>query len=543
MEQKVTRTERGGPALPADGSAPVPARAWLGLIPLALAAMMDGVDAMVVTVASPTISVEMDTGLSQLQWVTTGYMLAYAATLLAAGKLGDRYGHRRIFLIGMVGFMASSVLVGLSQSIGMLIVWRIVQGICGASLLPAALAILRLTFPEDKLKVAIGVFMGTFALSAAAGPFLGGVVVQYAGWRWAFFINVIVGAIAVLLTLILVRPTPAADADRPLDVPGIGLIAVTLSALVLGINQAAVKGWGGALPVGCFVVAVVFAALFILRERTVREPLVPLRLFRSRAFVAGSLLILVGSGLMFAVWFYLALHLQNVQGATPLRTGVQLLIIPAAGLIFAPLGGVLNQKLGPRPPLIAGLVLLFGGLFGLTRMTIDADFSSIWPYLLMLGASMSFIVPIGTEVVISSARKSEAGVASAIGETMGSLGPALGVTSVGTIISFVISGGLAQRLADAGVPKDLADRVYSDVESVAQGTVPTPPEASPSVAATIVREAHQAFTDGLHTGLWAAMAVLVFVCLPLVLLIRPNATEAAESTTDEAGVRAGASAG
>jgi EmrB/QacA subfamily drug resistance transporter len=531
MVEQVTRSGR------------VSRRTWLSLLPLALAATMNGVDAMVVTVASPTISVEMDTGLSELQWVTTGYLLAYAATLLAAGKLGDRYGHRRIFLIGMVGFMAASVVVGLSQSIGMLIVSRIVQGVCGASLLPSALAILRLTFPEDKLKIAIGVFMGTFALSAAAGPFVGGVVVQYAGWRWAFFINVIVGAFAVLLTTILVRSTPPEDTQRRLDVPGIALAAVTLSALVLGINRAAVQGWTGTLPLTCFVVAAVFAVLFIVRERAAKEPLVPLGLFRSRAFVAGNLLVLIaGSGILFAVWFYLALYLQNVQGTSPLRTGLQLLLIPATGLIGAPLGGVLNQRFGPRPPLTAGIVLLLGGLFGLSRMTADSSFGSIWFYLPMLGAAMSFIVPIGTEVVLSAAPRSLAGVASAIGETMGSLGPALGVTSVGTVITFVVNGAIVDRLARAGVPTDLADQVHAEAETVAQGTVPVPPETPESLVSTIVRQAHEAFTDGLQTSLVAAMVVAVVVCLPLVWLIPPaqtaKAEDAGEKASADTGVRA-----
>ncbi|MFE9106001.1 MFS transporter [Actinomadura geliboluensis] len=515
---------------PAAPAAPVPARLWLGLLALALSAMMHGVDAMVVTVANPTIGAEMHTGLAELQWVTTGYMLAYAATLVTAGKLGDRFGQRRVFLIGLVGFIVASGLVGVAQDIGTLIAFRVVQGAFGASLLPSALAILRLTFPEDKLKVAVGVFMGTFALSSASGPFLGGVVVEYAGWRWAFYINVIGGLIALAMVLALIAPTPPQDARRRVDLPGMALLTVTILALVLGINQVPERGWTGALPLACFAVALAAGVLYALRERTAGQPLTPPELFRSRAFAGGNLLLLLGSGVMFAAWFHLALYFQNVQGAGALRAGLELLPIPATGIIAAPLGGLLNQKLGPRPPLLAGTVLLMVGLFGITRAGVDTGYHSLWPYLIALGISMSFIVPIGTEVVISSAPKRLAGVASGVGETMGSLGPAIGVASVGTAIALVVENGLAGKLTGAGVPTGIADRM--DTESVALGAAPVPSGTPDELVSAVVRQAHEAFASGMHAAFAGAM-VLSLLCLPLIWLIKvPRGDE--EAAPDEA---------
>lgn len=501
----------------------VPLRLWLGLMALALSAMMHGVDAMVVTVASPTISREMHTGLSQLLWITTGYMLAYAATLVAAGKLGDRYGHRRVFLTGIVGFVISSVLVGLSQSIGVLIAFRIVQGICGASLVPSALAMVRLTFPASKMKIAIGVFMGTFALSAAAGPFLGGVIVQYAGWRWVFFINVIAGAVTFALIVALIRPAEPVDVRRSMDLPGIGLLAITLAALVLGVNQASTMGWTGALPLTCFVVTVVFAALFITRERMTAEPLLPLDMFRSRSFVTGNLLILFASGLIFALWFYLSLFLQNVQGASPLHTGLELLPIPITGIFAAPLGGVLNQKFGARLPLALGVVFSLVSFYGLSRVSVGSGYGSIWPFLVTLGFSMALTVPIGTEAVVSSAAKRLAGVASGFAETMGSLGPALGVASVGTAMALIIQSGLAGRLVDAGVPTTIIAQVNANAQAIAQGTVPTPAGTPAPLVTTVTSVAHDAYANGLHMILLFSMIVLV-VFLPLVWLIKSSAS-------------------
>ncbi|MBV9445829.1 MAG: MFS transporter [Streptosporangiaceae bacterium] len=507
----------------------VPVRLWLGLIALALATMMHGVDATIVTVASPTISRDLHTGLSELLWITTGYMLAYAASLVAVGRIGDRYGHRRIFLAGIIGFILSSVLAGLSQSIGMLIAFRILQGLCGASLVPSALAILRLTFPATKFKIAIGVFTGVFALSSAAGPSVGGIVVEYAGWRWAFFINVVIGAVAFVLTLLLIPSSAPQDAERSLDVPGISLLAVALSMLTLGVNQAADEGWDGLLPIVCFVTAVLFATLFVLRERTTREPLLPLEIFHSRSFVAGCLLVLCASGLMFALWFYLSLFLQNVQGASPLRTGLELLPISVAGIAAAPLGGVLNQKVGPRPPLALGILFSLVSFYGLSRLSVGSGYGSTWPFLVTLGFSMAFTVPVGIEAVVSSAAKKVAGVASGVAETMGSLGPALGVAATGTAMAFIVRGDLAGRLAGAGVPAPAAALVSKSSEAIAQGSRPRLPQVAHPELAVITRVAHQSYVQGLHTILIAAMVVLV-VFLPFTYFIKPSAPEVQRSS-------------
>ncbi|GAA2520147.1 MFS transporter [Winogradskya humida] len=501
---------------------------WLGLMALSLSAMMHGVDAMVVSVASPTISRELNTGLHQLLWITTGYMLGYAASLVAAGMLGDRYGHRRVFLVGIIGFVVSSVLVGLSGGIGTLIAWRIVQGICGGALVPSALAIIRLTFPPDRMKIAIGVFVGTFALSSAGGPALGGVVVEYAGWRWAFFINVIAGTVTFVLALLLIRPTPAVGARRGLDIPGVLLLAPALAAFVLGINQVATEGWTGAVPLTSFAVAVILGVLLVARERAATHPLLPPALFRPRAFIVGNLLILVAGGLLFAVWFYLSLFLQNVQNASPLRTGVDLLPIAAAGIFGAPFSGVLNQKFGARLPLAIGVALSGVSFFALSRLSIDSGYSSLWPVLVIIGLSMSFIVPVATEAVVSSAPAEQAGVASGIAETMGSLGPALGVAAVGTAMAFAVEHDLNTQAARAGLDGVTTERLHDGVEEIAQGA--NPGGLPDTLTAAVSRVVDQLFTDGWHTVLIGSM-IAVLVLLPLVWLIATSTPEREDATS------------
>lgn len=533
MEEHGSGDAASGTAASDDaGASSVSGKLWLGLLALALSATMHGVDALVVIVAIPTISEELDAGLAGLHWVTAGYLLAYAATLITAGKLGDRYGHRRIFVAGMVGFMLSSAMAGLAGSIEPLIGWRVVQGACGAAMLASGLAIIRLIFPASKLKLAVGIFTGVFALSSAGGPFVGGVVVEYADWRWAFFINVIGGAITLVLVALLIPRISPQDARRGLDLGGMVLIAVALLGLVLGINQAPAAGWFGTVPLVCFGVAVVFVGWFVLHERRTPEPLIPLRLFRSRTFVTGNLLLLVGAGLMFGFWFHLSIFLQNVQGAGPLLTGLKLLPIAAVGVLAAPIGGALNQKVGPRPPLLAGALLFVVGLYGLSRIAPDASYHSIWPYLIALGISVSFIVPIATEAIIASAPKQLAGVASGFGETMGSLGPALGVATLGTVVTLFVRGDLSERLAGAGVSPETVDRVLADSDGIAQGAVAVPPGTPDSTGAVVAEQARVAFADGLASTSLVAM-VLVVVCIPLVLLVKP-ATAASEEETAEA---------
>lgn len=206
--------------------------------------------------------------------------------------------------------------------------------------------------------------------------------------------------------------------------------------------------------------------------------------------------------------------------------------IAAVGVVTAPLGGMLNEKFGPRLPLVIGIVLFVAGLFGLTLLSIDTGYGSMWPYLVLLGVSMSLVVPVGMEAVISSAPERHAGVVSGIGETMGSLGPALGVASVATTMTMLVSGGLGPRLAAAGVDGSVADDVIADAESVAQGTVPALPGAAPDVVERVVRGAHEAFLGGFQTSMIATMVVLV-VCLPLAWLVRTSG-EPAEKSDDPA---------
>jgi EmrB/QacA subfamily drug resistance transporter len=319
-----------------------PARAghghpWLTLIAVALGVMMVGLDATVVSIANPAIARDLNADLAGLQWVTNGYLLALAVSLIPAGKLADRYGRKAVFLTGVVGFAISSVLVGLSGSIGMVITWRVVQGLAGALLQPASLAILRNTFPAEKLNTAIGIWGATVGISIAGGPIVGGLLVQHVNWESVFFLNAPLGVIALAVGLWVIRESKDDEANGSLDLPGVTLLTAALFALVFGLIKAGTYGFGDALPLWSFAAAVVLGVGFVFRELNTDHPLLPLQLFRSVSLSAATGLIVLGFFAMFGTIFFITLYLQQVHGMSPVGAGVRMLPMTGIFIVASPL--------------------------------------------------------------------------------------------------------------------------------------------------------------------------------------------------------------
>lgn len=503
---------------------------WLTLVAVSLGVMMATLDATVVQVANPVIAVELHTDLAQLQWVSNGYMLAVAASLITAGKLADWFGHKRVFLIGMVGFALASLLVGLAGSIDQLIAMRIVQGLFGAVLGPGSLAILRLTFPADKLKIAIAVWGAVGAFTMAAGPLVGGLVVNVLDWRWVFFLNLIVCGFGFVLAATVVRTTPLDRSGGTFDLPGAFLLTVTLFSLVLGIIEVPGRGWLSGFVLTCFAVAVVFGAAFVARESRTAHPLLPLGLFRSRALSAATVILTCIGFVAFSSSFYVVLYLQEVKGMTPLDAGLALLPFTAVGASFGPaIGGALNQKFGPRWPLVFGLPILAGGLFGLSWVTPQDSYNAVWPYLALVGLGMGMMIPSAIESVVGNAPKRLAGVASGLQETALMFGAALGIAVIGSLVSARVRDVLGTRLAEAGVPGNTAAEVAREAGPVAQGVVPLPEGTPETVAETARTAAHTAFTDGIQFA-FVVSAIVAVVATSLTIFIHRPPQDDEEAT-------------
>ncbi|HEX2313143.1 MAG TPA: MFS transporter [Thermomonospora sp.] len=482
-----------------------------GLVVLAavLGVVMDGVDMSAVTVANPLIAADLGGGLADLQWVTNAYVLATAAALITAGTLGDRFGHRRLFLVGLTGFTAGSVLAGTAGSVEMMIVWRAVQGAFGAVLMPCSLALLRLTFPPHELKRVIGLWGGMMALTIAGGPFVGGVVADLAGWRWIFFVNVPVATVAVLVTVLAVPSVRAPGSARALDVPGAVLLTGVLVGVVWALIRVPSAGWGDAAVLTAFAAAGALLVLLVLRERRAADPLVPPALFRSRPFSAGLAISTLAPVPMFGAVFFIGLYLQNVRGFGPMATGGVLVSVLALFAFGAPLSGLLNQRFGPRLPLLCGALLTMAGLAGLSRLTVDTPVAALVPFLLMLGLGVGFTAPAAAEVVVGNAPAGLAGVSSGLQHTAGMVGMSLGISVYGTLVGFRIDAVLADRLAAAGVPPDAAARITGRIGEIAQGVVPLPGGLPAGVAEAATEAGHAAFVTGMRLALLAGAGVAV----------------------------------
>lgn len=491
--------------------------------------MVVGLDATVVAIANPAIARDLGANFSELQWVTNGYLLALAVSLIVAGRLADRFGRKTLFLAGVAGFAIASVAVGLSSSIEMVIFWRVVQGLAGAMLQPSGLAIIRNAFPPEKLNMAIGIWAGTSGLAIASGPIVAGLLVENVSWEWVFFVNAPVAAIAVALGLWVIRQSRDPEASGSFDLPGVALLSTALFALVWGLIKAQEYGFGDALPLAFFIGAVVLGAAFLVRERVAEHPLMPLGLFRNISFSAGTALAMLGFFALFGAFFFLTLYLQQVHGMGPVDAGVRLLPMTATFIVAAPLAGALTARFGPRPPLVVGMLLTAGALFALSRISVDAEYLGLWPWFVVIGLGFGFVIVGSTEAIVGNAPAHQAGLAGGIQQTAAQLGGVLGTTIFGTVLATRVGDVLLDRLIGAGVPAEVAPGIAVADEYVAQGAAPVPPGASQPLADAITTGSHLAFMAGFQSALVVGAGIALAAAVA-ALLVRPGENTGAATT-------------
>jgi len=497
----------------------------LTLISVALGVMMVALDGTIVAVANPSIQAHLHASLAGIQWVTNGYLLSLAVTLITIGKFGDRFGHRRIFLIGVVGFGLSSAAIGLSGDIagnlGLIIAFRVLLGIFGAMLQPTALALLRNTFPAHRLNSAIGIWGAVLGASTAAGPIVGGLLVQHINWEACFYVNVPVGIIALVVGALVLKETPP-SAARSFDFPGIGLLSAGLFLLVWGLIKGSSYGWGSGRTIAFFAGAVAALALFVWRERKAAQPLLPLRLFRSVPLSAGVVLVILLMFALFGAMFFMTFYLENVHGYDPVKTGLWLLPMTAMLIVGSPVSGWVLTKLGPKIPLCVGMVFAAVALFGLSRLTATSDPGNTVLWFILLGLGLSPVIVGATDVIVGNAARELAGVASGLQSTAMQLGGTLGTAILGSIMSARVDSLLPGRWAAANLPH-LSGAQLSQVESAVQvGVAPVQKGLPAEVAQTIVRISHDVFTSGMQTAFLVAGIVAAAGALVALLTRRPD---------------------
>jgi EmrB/QacA subfamily drug resistance transporter len=371
-------------------------------------------DATVVTIALPDIGRSVHVGLGTLQWVVTGYSLTLAAFILLGGALGDRYGRRRVFSVGVVWFAVASAACGLAPNATVLVAARAAQGIGGALLTPASLAILQASFRQDDRPRAVGAWSGLGGLATAAGPLIGGELLAVGSWRWVFFINVPVAAAVVVLTRRHVPESRDASATGRLDLSGAALAVVGLAGLTSVLIEGPSLGWGDPTVVASIAVAAVVLPGFFVFERRKARPMLPLALFAERQFSAVNAVTFVMYAALSGALFLLPVGLQVVSGYSPLEAGLSLLPVTALILVLSPRSARLAARIGPRLQMGVGPVVTGVGLALLARATRGGYLGSVLPGVVVFGLGLATTVAPLTSTALSAAPAEHAGMASAV---------------------------------------------------------------------------------------------------------------------------------
>jgi EmrB/QacA subfamily drug resistance transporter len=423
-----------------DIAAEMNPRRWLILAVVGAAFFMTILDVAIVNVAIPSIETDLHISEQRVQWVVTAYAITFGGFLLLGGRMADLLGRKRIFFLGLIIFTLSSLACGLSHaadSAAVLIAARAVQGLGAAIISPAALSIVTTTFTEGaERNKALGIWGALGGSGAAAGVLFGGILVKYLGWEWIFFVNVPVGVLVFALAAAIVPESRVEAAQRRYDIAGAVTVTGGLALLVYAISKAPNVGWGSTRTIVLLIVSALILAAFVAIELRGRAPLMPFGIFRNRSLSAANVVGFLMGMVIFANFFLLTLYVQQVLGWSALKTGVTFLATAGTTVIWAGVAQSLSTKIGPRPVMTAGLLIMAVALLGYTRIPVDGHY---WPDLLpsylifAVGLAFAF-VPVSI-AALTGVRPDEAGLASGLLNTSQQIGGAIGVAVVTTIFT------------------------------------------------------------------------------------------------------------
>jgi EmrB/QacA subfamily drug resistance transporter len=473
------------------------ARKWWTLLAVSVATFMLLLDITVVNTALPDIRRDLGGSFTDLQWVIDAYTLALATLVLVAGSLADRLGRRRVFTAGLAIFTVASLIIALSPSPTFLNVFRAVQGIGGAVMFAVSLALIAQEFPAGRERgTAMGVYGATIGAAVAIGPLVGGVLTDALGWSSVFYLNVPIGIAAVLVTQTKLAESRDPNATR-IDWAGLVTFSASLFLLVFALLRGNDEGWGSTLILSLLSGSAALMAAFLTIERRVAEPMLPLGLFRSRAFTGVQLAAFGISASMFALFLYLTLYLQNVLGLSPLQAGIRYLPITLASFFVAPLAGSLLGRVPARAMLAGGLAMAGGGLLLMSGLSTGSEWTSLLGGFIVAGAGIGLVNPVIADVAVSVVPKERSGMASGINDTFRQVGISVGIAAWGAI--FLGRGAAKVAEVTAGTPVSEGSRPRGLIEATSSGALPHAvsnlPERFQGVASAA---AHQGFISGLN---------------------------------------------
>ena len=404
-------------------------------------------DSVVVITALPRMQLDLHVGVASLQWTLTAYNIAFAAGIITAAAVGDRFGRRRIFNLGLGLFTVSSAVCALAPDASELIAARTVQGLAGAIVLPLSLTILTTTFPAARRGMIIGIYGGLAGLAVALGPIIGGAVTQGLDWHWIFWINVPIGAVALPLALHLL-PESYGARER-LDLVGAALVTAAVVAIVWALVRGDQSGWTSTEIVSCLASGAVLLLAFVAWEKRVSEPMVPLHLFRSRAFAVGNVTTFLMTGAIFAAGFLVTQEFQLARGYSPVSAGVRLLPFFATPMLVSPIAGAVSDRIGRRPVMATGLFLQTAGLAWVAvRGSLSTNWVELDIALLIAGVGVSMALPTVPTAVLNSVAPGELGKASGINYMM---------QRFGAVFAIAIASAVFAADGHLGTPASVTD--------------------------------------------------------------------------------------
>lgn len=404
-----------------------PVRRHLALLVSVAGAMLVALDGTVLLVAQPSLQRDLGASVAQVQWTSTGYLLAVASLLVIAGRLGDRYGHPGLLFAGVLGFGAASAGIALAPGVGWVIGLRAAQGVFGALLQPATLALLRLTYPADRLGTPVAIRTSAIAVAAGTGPVLGGVLVAHVGWRAVFWVNAPIALLIAALTLAVRPPAPERTGSQRLNLTGAALLATALVVLVHTLAGVPAHRWTAASTLLGLAAATGLAAVLVSHERRTAHPIVPHAVARSVPVAASMAILLVTTAGLFGALFTATFYLQDVLRLDPLASGLRVLPLTALMLLGAPLAGTALRRYGPRRSAIAGTSLVVLGIAGLSRLDPASTWMATGATFAVLGAGFATVMVTATGTVVGDAPPGYAGVVGGLKQTSMNIGPTLGI--------------------------------------------------------------------------------------------------------------------
>jgi MFS transporter, DHA2 family, multidrug resistance protein len=511
------------------------ARRWWALMAIAASVLVVGLDLTVLTLALPTMSVSLHASTSDLQWITDSYSLVLAALILPAGLLGDRYGRKRVLLIALVLFGASSAACAYATSVGELIAARAVLGIGAAAIFPLALSVLPVLFSPEERQKAVAAIAGATMLSFPIGPIVGGYLLSHFWWGSVFLINVPIVVIAVAAVALLM-PESRSERRPGIDLSGLAVSGVGLVALTYGFIKAGQDGWSDATALALIAAGVVVLALLPVVERRIAnrggQPLADLQLFRSAGFRWGTILATLVSFAMFGIFFALPQYFQDVRGADALGSGIRLLPLIGGMLVGMVAGTRLTAErkgggapAGPRAVVTAGYLLMAAAMVLGARTTLGSSTGYVLGWVALAGLGLGLVMPSAMGVALGALSAERSGAGSALLTAMRQVGSTIGVAILGTIISNSYSSGVASSAA--ALPAQAAAAVRS---SVGAGVGVAGKLGSSSLLDTI----RSAFVHGMDLMLWTCGGIAI-ACALLAVLFLPRRTrpqDAGDVTSD-----------